>query len=171
MPHVKSTLYTFLIHHFACIKFNFPLKNFYFPHKTFYFPTNISFPTIQNPLSFSLSLSYTHTHTHTDLDIHIHTHTHKCADANEEKPAQRCRAQRRQGWTQLSLPTSHTHRRPISSAVEPNADKAGSQGFRWWKAYVHRSSVAVAGAVAFSSSRLRCGDPKALLSSDRFNRR
>nr|XP_023881560.1 RING-H2 finger protein ATL65 [Quercus suber] len=34
-----------------------------------------------------------------------------------------------------------------------------------------RSSAAVAGAAAFSSSRLRCGDPEALLSPDRFNRR
>ena len=117
MPHVKSTLHTFLIHHFACIKFHFPLKNFHFPDKTFYFPTNISFPlhkTLSHflsishiyslSLSLSLSLTHTHTHTHRDLDIHIHTHTHNSADADEERPAQRRRAQRRQGrFTRFSV--------------------------------------------------------------------
>ncbi|KAK7856361.1 ring-h2 finger protein atl65 [Quercus suber] len=33
-----------------------------------------------------------------------------------------------------------------------------------------RSSVVIAGAAAFSSSRLRCGDPEALLSPNKFNR-
>ena len=124
MPHVKSTLHTFLIHHFACIKFHFPLKNFHFPHKTFYFPTNISFPLLKT-LSFSLYLSHplslSLTHTHRSWYSHSHSHTQL--------------RRRRRGET--SPPTSHTHRRPISSAAEPNADKAGSRGFRWWKAYVH----------------------------------
>ena len=114
MPHVKSTLHTFLIHHFPCIKFHFPLKNFHFPDKTFYFPTNISFP-LHKTLSHFLSISHIHSlslsHTHTQILIFTFTLTH----------------------TTPPTPT----RRDQPSAAEPNADKAGSRGFRWWKAYVH----------------------------------
>ena len=163
MPHVKSTLHTFLIHHFPCIKFHFPLKNFHFPHKTFYFPTNISFPLLKT-LSFSLYLSHPHTlslslsltHTHTDLDIHIHTHTHNSADADEERPARR-----------LLIPIDDPYPAPPS----PTPTRPVHEVFGGGKRMFMRSSVAVAGAAAFSSSRLRYGDPKALLSPDKFNRR
>ena len=100
-PHVKSTLHTFLIHHFACIKFHLP-------RKTFYFPTNISFPTTQISLSFSLylshSLSHTHTHTHTRTHAQILTFTLTL--------------------THTALPTPTPTRRDQPSATEPNADKA-----------------------------------------------
>ena len=147
MPHVKSTLHTFLIHHFPCIKFHFPLKNFHFPHKTFYFPTNISFPLLKT-LSFSLYLSHplslSLTHTHRSWYSHSHSHTQL--------------RRRRRGETSPA-PPSPTPTRPVHEV------------FGGGKRMFMRSSVAVAGAAALSSSRLRCGDPKALLSPDKFNRR
>ena len=117
MPHVKSTLHTFLIHHFPCIKFHFPLKDFHFPHKTFYFPTNISFPLLKT-LSFSLYLSHplslTHTHTQILIFTFTLTHTTPPTPTRRDQPAdfsypqtthiQRRRAQRRQGrFTRFSV--------------------------------------------------------------------
>ena len=155
MPHVKSTLHTFLIHHFPCIKFHFPLKNFHFPHKTFYFPTNISFPlhktlshflSISHIYSLSLSLSLSHTHTHTQRSWYSLSHSHTQL------------RRRRRGETSPAPPTP-TPTRPVHEV------------FGGGKRMFMRSSVAVAGAAALSSSRLRYGDPKALLSPDKFNRR
>ena len=75
---------------------------------------NISFPTTQNSLSFSLYLSHSLSHTHTSS--HSHSHTAPLAltrkdqpratepSTDEERPTQ-CRwAQHWQGQTQLSPP-------------------------------------------------------------------